>query len=509
MKIEKHGCVSTAAMAALPTCIKFLYSTCFPGMSSRQMKILLVNPPVENILIGNNPEVLDEERGFNPPLGLLYLATYLKKFSDHEVRILDCPPENVGFNSLAAFARDFHPDVTGLTAMSFTLLDVMESIRVIRREIPSCRIVLGGPHPHLFPHETMELPGVDFVIMGEGERPFAELLATDLEDEKSLGKVKGLVWRDGSGAIRTNPLPELIRSLDEIPHPDRTLTPFRKYSSLMARRSPVTTMITSRGCPYGCTFCDRPHLGKLFRAHSAAYVVDEMKAIAALGIQEILVYDDTFTIDRTRVLEICDLITRDRLKISFDIRARVNTVDEIMLRALKRAGCERIHFGVEAGTPEMLKVLNKGITLDEVEAAFRMARRAGIRTLAYFMIGNPGETREQVYQSLDFMKKIDPDFAHVTILTPFPGTKIYSEAMNRGIIKDDPWRRFAEKPDPLFAPAYWEEHLKRPELQALIRKAYQGFYTRPWYIMKQLFMVRSVGEFRRKVHAGLRVLFMR
>jgi radical SAM superfamily enzyme YgiQ (UPF0313 family) len=268
-------------------------------------------------------------------------------------------------------------------------------------------------------------------------------------------------------------------------------------------------MFTSRGCPFKCAFCDRPHLGKRFRARSAQNVVDEFQACVELGIHEILVYDDTFTVGRRRVLEICDEIQRRGLDVGWDIRARVDTVDEDMLRALKAAGCERIHYGVEAGSDRFMEVLRKGITVEQAREAFRLTRKAGIGTLAYFMLGIPGEQPEDCRQTMRLARELDPDFVHITILTPFPGTEIYRQALEEGVYDSDHWLAFAKDPQPGFAPLYWTREMGADQLESLVNEAYKSFYTRPRYILRQLLKVRSWRELRNKVKAGLRVLFLR
>ena len=471
------------------------------------MKILLVNPPDKNTIVGNNPEIIDSERGFNPPLGLMYIAGYLLKQGKHDVKIVDCQVEEYGFREAESFIRSYKPDVVGLTVMTFTLIDCMRIAKIAKTVNTECIVVFGGPHPHIFPKETINLPNVDFLVMGEGEATFSELL-DNLGNAGGLGKIKGLAFKD-KGKIVINPLPGLIENLDKLPFPARELTPYKKYSSLLAKRSPITTMITSRGCPYKCIFCDRPHLGKMFRARSAGNVVEEMKECVRLGINEILVYDDTFTIDRKRVLDVCDAIIKEKLDIGWDIRARVNTVDYEMLKKLKKAGCERIHYGVESGNPDVLKVLRKGITLDQVRKAFALTKKVGISTLGYFMIGSPTETRQTIMQTIDFAKSIKCDFAHFTITTPFPATNLYMEALAKGHIKTDYWREYARNPSKGFSPPFLEENLDRDELLELLKHAYKSFYLRPGFILKRLFKVKSFDEFRKNARAGLKVLMFR
>ena len=457
--------------------------------------------------MGNNPRLIDEERGFNPPLGLLYIAAYLEQYTDHHVEVLDTQVEELSYPQLQKIIAEKTPDIVGITAMTFTLIDVLKTIQCVKEIDRNIPIVLGGPHPHIYPQETVELPGVDYVVLGEGEIVFTQLIET-IGDRKALKKIPGIVFKENGEIVNTGMSP-FIEYLDQLPFPARQLTPYQKYSSLLAKRMPVTTMFTSRGCPYRCAFCDRPNLGKKFRAHSARYVVDEMEACIDLGIHEFLIYDDTFTIHKQRVVEICDEILKRKLDISWDIRARIDTVSEEMLRKLKNAGCERIHYGVEAGTEKILKILNKGITLEQVWQVFRMTKKVGISTLGYFMIGAPMETREDILQTIAFARKLPADFVHITILTPFPATRIYQDGLQQGLFKEDFWQQFAAKPTSDFQPRFWDALLSREELEELLKYAYKSFYTRPGYIVKELFKIRSFHEFQRKMKAGLKVLGMK
>lgn len=471
------------------------------------MKVLLINPPRENELVGNNPPLIDEERGYNPPLGLLYLGAYLKLHSSHEVEVIDAQVENLSYPGLKSRIESVRPEVVGITAMTFTLLDVMKTVRLVKDIYSRVPVVIGGVHAFLFPAETARLPGVDFVLRGEGEENFSRLVE-ELTTRQKFDTIPGLVYAL-NGELRQNPPPPLISDLNALPFPDRTLTPYQKYSSVVAKRQPITTMFTSRGCPYRCSFCARPHLGKRFRYRSAENVAGEMEECVNLGIREFLIYDDTFTVNRLRVLGICDEIIKRDLKIGWDIRARVDCVDEEMLERLKSARCERIHYGIEAGTEKILKVLNKGINLDQARRAISLTKKAGIQTLAYFMIGSPTETREDILKTIDFALELNPDFVHITILTPFPATEIYRRGLEEGRFGEDCWRKFAENPRRGFTPPYWNENLNDEELQELLELAYKKFYTRPIYIIKELSRVRSLRELKTKAKAGLKVLRMK
>lgn len=476
------------------------------------MKVILVNPPAFNELMGNNPAIIESERGYNPPLGLLLLAGYLLEHRQgkHEVTVIDAQVEELSYEGLEKRLQGLRFDVAGITAMTFTMLDVKETIRVIKRVHPHCRVVLGGPHVNIFPGETIAQENVDILVLGEGEKRFAQLLDV-LDQPVEMEKIKGLVFKKADGQVVHTGMPDILtgEELNDLPLPARHLTPYKKYSSLLARRTPVTTMFTSRGCPYQCSFCNRPHLGKSFRALSPMRVVEEFEACLKLGIHEFLIYDDTFTVKKERVKEICRLVIEKRLDIGFDIRARVDTLDDEMLGLLERAGCRGIHYGIEAGTEKILKVLKKGIDLKQAKAVFDLTRKHRIQRLAYFMIGSPTETREDIAETFRVARWLDPDFIHLTILTPFPGTPIYLEGLKKGVIARDYWQEFARGLDPGFRPLFWEENLSQQELEQLVIKGYKQFYTRPMYMLKKLFSIRSFGEFKRKASAGLKVVFMK
>ncbi|MAG08656.1 B12-binding domain-containing radical SAM protein [Candidatus Woesearchaeota archaeon] len=474
------------------------------------MKVLLINPPMEDMIMSDSPMFLDEERGYNPPLGLLYLSSYAIEHSKHHIEILDSQVEEMDYKDIGNKIEDFMPDIVGIQAMTFTLMDVIKTAEIVKKINPGIKVILGGPHANIFPYETINLSCVDYVILGEGEHAFTDLLNNigsldNTSSQDKLREIKGIVFKDSNGNAVNTGARDFIENLDMLPFPARKLTPHQKYTSLLAKRSPVTTMITSRGCPYKCTYCDRPHLGKMFRARSAKNVVDEMEECVGMGIKEFLIYDDTFTIDRQRVIDICDEICRRKLDIGWDIRARVNTVDKEMLLKLRKAGCERIHYGVEASDQKVLDNLGKGITLKQVKDAFRWTKQAKIETLAYFMIGSPGEGREEILKTIDFAKQLKPDFVSFSVTTPFPETELYKMALEKGIIKTDVWKEFAENPSKDFRAPLWTENLTRDELMELLMYAYKNFYTRPGYIIKKLMNVRSIPELKRKVKAGLRM----
>jgi len=464
------------------------------------MKVLLINPPTFNMLPTMLPRSIDEARGYNPPLGLLYLAAYLQKNSKHQVEILDCQVEKLDYKQIENKIQEQNPDAIGLTTMTFTLIDVLNIAKITKKINPEIRTILGGPHIDIYPKETIKQSNIDYLVLGEGEKPLKNLL-DNINPLNNLHQIKSIVFKDNGEIINTGRA-ELNQDLDSLPFPARHLTPYQKYSSVLSKVKPITTMFTSRGCPYKCLFCDRPHLGKFFRARSAKNVVDEIEECQKMGIKEILIYDDTFTVNRQRVMDICSEIQKRNLDIHWDVRARVDTVDKKLLEIMKKSGCQRIHYGVEAGTQKILNVLRKGITLEQVEKAFKLSREIKLETLAYFMIGSPTETKKDILKTIKFAKKINPDFTHITITTPFPATDLYRMGLEQKIWPNDHWQKFAENPRANFISPVWEKILSKEELVLLIRKAYRTFYFRPKYLLKRLFKLTSFEELKTKSKAA-------
>jgi radical SAM superfamily enzyme YgiQ (UPF0313 family) len=472
------------------------------------MNVLFINPPNFDELTGFLPEMVDQEAGFNPPLSILFLAGYLLDHSHHHVEILDAQVEQLDYTRLEGRLKHIAFDVVGITVMTLTLIDVIRTIDLVKKTNPECKVVVGGPHVHLFPEEMLNITGVDFAVIGEGEVALVRLLE-NINDYDALREIKGLVYKDDKGQLFNNG-PSPIQDLDSLSFPARHLTPYEKYNSLLAKRTPVTTLITSRGCPFKCTFCDRPHFGgKGFRAMSAKRVVEEFETCLRMGIHEFLIYDDTFTVDKERVKDICKSVIEKRLDIGFEIRTRVDTVDMEVLALLKQAGCRGIHYGVEAGTDKILKVLQKKISLEQAKKVFDLTKQMKIQTLAYFMIGSPTETREDIIETFRIARWLNPDYFHLSIFAPFPATKIYEDGLKNGFIKTDYWQEYAKNPTEDFQLRFWEENLSREELIELLKLGYKTYYMRPSYILQEFFKTTSLSEFVRKAKAGVKVLLMK
>lgn len=468
------------------------------------MKVLLIAPPGKETIKSDLIHLIHEERGINPPIGLLYVATSIKTNSHHIVRMLDASVDKLSIEQIGDNIKEFAPDIIGMTVSTFSLLECIDIARLARQIDPGIKIIVGGIHVYIYPRETIELGCFDYGLLGEAENSIIQLL-NKLEANEDTSSIKGLVYKE-NGDTRFTGMPELLTDLDSIPFPDRTLLPYKRYNSIIAKANPITIMITSRGCPCKCIFCDRPHLGKSFRVRSADNVVDEFEECSKLGIKEILVYDDTFTINKQRVKDICRNIIARKIKIYWGIRARVDTVDEEMLELLKKANCVRINYGVESGDPKVLKGLNKGISLEQAEHAFALTKKHGMDALAYFMIGCPGDTNETIEETMRFAIKLEPAYCHFTILMPFPSTKVYADAIEKEFITKDVWKEFAQKPVHDFQIPIYEENFTRDELLTLLNKCNKKFYFRPSFIFHEIFKKRSLAQFYREGRAAIKLL---
>ncbi|MBD3271511.1 MAG: radical SAM protein [Elusimicrobia bacterium] len=466
------------------------------------MNVLLVYPPDIHMITTEIPQDINKNRGYLPPLGLLSIASYLKKYTNHTVQVVDAQVERMSYKKLLDVIHFIKPDIVGIYASTFSFIDGIQTASGIRKILPNTHIVLGGPHVTLYPKETLSFSFIDYVVIGEGEQVFCELVEA-IGAHEEIGKISGIGYKR-NGSIYVSQDTAIIENLDELPIPDRTMTPYKKYYSILSHHYPVTTIMTSRGCPYGCIFCHEA--GIKFRTMSPQRVIAEIKDCLALNIREIFFHDDTFTVVRQRVIDICQEIIRSNLKFDWDVRGRVNTVDRELLILMKKAGCTRISFGVESGSQEVLDRLKKGITLDQIKAAFKHTREAGITSLADFMIGSPGEGEHEISLSFALMKEINPDFVHFSITTPYPGTRLYNDSLKHNHIKKDMWKDFAEHPDEKFVPALCSEVFNREELMNWVTKAYAIHYLNPHTIMRAVMRLRSFKEFKDKTTALFNII---
>lgn len=469
-------------------------------------RILLIYPPDDHIISTNIPEVIRQGMGSFPPLGLMYLAAAAEKYTAWETSIFDAQTTVGGYASMERRILDFLPDVVGIQVYTFSLIDAYETARIVRRILPDSKIIMGGPHVNIYPAQTLNSGLTDYVCTGEGEHSLPELLKR-IESGADPGGISGIWYKKSDGSVVSGGPPEPINDLDKLPFPARKLLPVHDYKSVFSRGN-FTTMMSSRGCPYRCIYCERPQMGKKFRPRTPANIADEMEeCIENFSIKTFFFYDDTFNIDRQRVVDFCRELKKRGIKAAWDIRARIDRMDPELLDELSSAGCERIHYGIESGSQEILDNMRKDINLDDARNVVKATKKAGIETLCYFMLGNPGEKAGHIKRTVDFACSLDADYAHISVTIPFPGTPLYTMGLEKKIFDADYWFEFAKNPREDFVPRVWEENFTRDELINHMNSAYRRFYFRPAYMLKSLFKIKTPAEFFKKASGGLSMLF--
>ncbi|HZV02180.1 MAG TPA: radical SAM protein [Planctomycetota bacterium] len=475
------------------------------------MRVLFLVPPDTLSIESSVPDQLEKRKEFRQRLGLLSVAASLEKTTGIRPEFLDV---SVLGNTYKILEHELEtlpaPDVIGLSVLTFNMLDARMTARILRQRFPKAKIVAGGHHATLYPRETVGLPEMDFVVCGEGERVFARLVSelgeTGMKPRAEvLDAIGGLGWKDADGKVRFNPFKDEGVDFDAIPSPAHHLIDLTKYNNVLARQAHTASVQSSRGCPAACTFCDIRKTK--FRARSPENVVRELEELVKLGTRDFFFVDDTITVDRRRVLRICELIIQRKLDIEFKVSSRTDMISADVLAALKKAGCYRIHYGVESATDRLLKYLEKGSTADRVKRAFKLTREAGIQTYAYMMIGIPTETREEMFDSVDYVTKVlKADYAQFSILTPYPKTALYERMLQDGIVTEDYWQTFAENPQEGFKVRFWNKDFSEQDLRELQDECMRRFYGRRDYIVQELRRIRSVRELAVKARVGARVL---
>ncbi len=380
------------------------------------MKITLINPR-ENYDI-----VL--------PMGILYIGTILDQ-AGHKVQFLDIGPRDKGWLQKI---NDFQPDIVGLSLVTTQYQRAKEILNQVRPVCPTAKFCAGGVHPSALPDETLENLNLDFVVRGEGEYIMLEI-CKKLENNLNLSDVKGVTYKENKQII-SNPSAELIKNLDNLPIPKRELMPDHKWYLIppgFIRGSfnwGVATIMSGRGCPYNCLFCASHNVfGRGMRRRSVENVIHEIRYLKnKYNIKGLFFLDDTFTVNNDWLKEFCTKLKQEPYKLIWSCQARGDTVTEEKLKLMKSAGCVQIDIGAESGNDLVLEKLNKLEKVADLENAFKIAKKIGIKTFASFIIGNPGEGLNEIADTKEFVLKNKPDMSVFCILVPYPGTPVYELA---------------------------------------------------------------------------------
>jgi len=442
------------------------------------------------------PETANEVKGVVPALGICYLAAMCEKYG-HEVKIIDALVENLSREEVKKRIKEFGPKVVGISAMTSTFKGSLEAAKIAKE--CGCIIVMGGPHLNIYPKETLNYKCIDYGICGEGDYAFVELLIAIENKQKDLTKIKGLIYMK-KGVIYNNG-PAIVENLNSLHYPAFHLLPMDKYESVIGL-NPLATMMFGRGCPFKCGFCYKQPSDKKIRFRDPVKFVDEMEYhITKFKVREIYIYDDTFTLNRELVIKICNEIIKRKLNIRWEAPTRVNCVDLELLKLMNQAGCRRLRYGVDSGDERILKEMNKGVNFDQIFNAFKWTKEAGIETFAYFIIGYLHDTPESMIRTIKLAKKLNSEYTMFTIATPYPGTKLFNDAVKEGIIDKDYWRDFTlgKKVDRI-------PYLVK-DADKWIAKAYRQFYFRPRFILREIGKLRSWDEVKKKIKIGINLLF--
>jgi len=423
-----------------------------------------------------------------PPLGLAYIAAVLEQHG-YKVSIIDAPALNMTYKDIAKTVYREKPDIVGIQALTPTIYNAFNVAKLVRKVLPETTIVMGGYHPTFADIETLkECKEVDVCVRGEGEYTMLDIVK-NIEKQSDFSRVLGITYRNKSGRIVRNPNRPLIKNLDELPFPARHLLPMDKYM-VFGMKVPATTIVCSRGCPMRCSFCASSAMyGGVVRFRSPENVVAEIEHVKEkYEVKMIAFVDDTFTLFRRWVNRLCDRILEKKLDIIWGAAARVDTLNLQTLIKMKKSGCSTLFFGIESGVEFILKNIGKTFTLRKVMKVFEWCRKLGIRIIASFALGFPGETLDTIRRTIEFAKKLKPDFVVFSIATPYPGTAFFKECLDKGILKIKDWSKYT-----LLTPIIETTSLKIEEVKKMLIKAYEEFYFRPLWWVKTIAREKSVG----------------
>jgi len=435
------------------------------------MKICLINPPW-NIRKDN---IWSHIRPAYPHLGLLDLAAVLER-EGIDADIVDFPALLLDWRGIEEKIRTLHYDYFGITATTSVAHNGYRVSEIIKKFSAGSKVIFGGVHATSLPEEPLQKGMADFVIRGDGEEALVKLLKGS-----PVSNIAGLSYKD-TGAIRHVQPNGFVEDLDDLPFPAYHKIDMKLYKPTPGsyKRLPAINLITSRGCPGKCTFCNSAHVQ--LRRRSAENIFEDIAILVRkYGIKELSFYDDTFTVYPGTVMRLCELLMKNKIRITWSCFARTDCVNTAMLKAMKAAGCHQIMYGIESANEKILESIRKNVNLEKTAKAVRMTKDAGISVRCTFMFGNPGETRETIDETIAYSIALDPDIALYNITTPYPGTEMFEWARENGTLITQDWDRYDLGEPVMNLPTIDNETLKKK-----YKEAFRRFYLRPKCIVRQL-----------------------
>jgi anaerobic magnesium-protoporphyrin IX monomethyl ester cyclase len=470
--------------------------------------ILLINPSMNNIY--KNTIVRESVASYFPLNLLMVAATLIEK--GHNVKLIDFLIRPYDDKKLTLFLSSFHPDFIGITFTTPLYGEAKKEVSFIKGIAPHVIVIGGGPHISSLPEETLQNLEIDIGVVGEGEFKLLEIVEAinavqtndvkekvpktnlsnstkkgDIKLPKLISHIKGIVYKDGNKIIM-NQKETTISDLDKLPFPAIQLINKNDYviPHTISVKNPVFPYETSRGCSYGCIYCNKSVFGRAFRVKSVAKVIKELKEIECCGFKEVHIMDDGFTMDLDRAKEICRQIKTNKMNLFFNCLSgiRADKIDLEVLRLMKEAGFYRVSLGVESGSQRIVDNLRKELDLNDVVKVVKMCKLVGMETLAFFMLGLPGETERDLKKTIAFAKKLSPDIVKFDIMIPLPSTPIYNELKKNKLILTEDWSNFNFHST---VPVYKHQNLSWETLNRYLHKSYREFYLSPAFIARRFF----------------------
>lgn len=428
------------------------------------MKILLVKP-------------ISDIHVVSPPLSLAYLAASLKNLNA-EIKILDCLLKKYSFRQFKDYISIYKPDIIGFTSFTLEFYTVLKMASIAKLLNPDVKIVVGGAHPSNCP-ESLKNSQIDFIFRGEAEEAFPKFISELLKKKPDFRKVPNLGWKKGRKVIM-NPI-RFIENLDSLPFPDFELMNFKEYPKLyLARRFPCAPILTSRGCPFSCTFCSGWRIsGKQFRARSPENIIEEIKILQRkYKIREFQIWDDNFTLDKQRAKKFCDILIKENLNLKWwcPNGVRLETLDKELLLKMKESGCYAIALGIESGSERVQKDMKKNLNFNHLREIVSFAHKIGMRTQGFFIIGYPTETKEDILKTIKLAKSLPLDRASISLFQPLFGSEIYEQLKKDNKIPKNYSIENCDYSKPSVLPNGFSS---LDEVKKLQRKALIEFYLRP------------------------------
>lgn len=458
------------------------------------MRVLIINPPWPGKGYGTRSQnrIIKHrsDKYLQYPIFLAYSAAQLKK-AGHEVYYIDSVIQDLDTKKTWAEAKKKAPDVIFMETTTPSIEADYENLDALK-DATGAKAIVGGPHATYFHKAVLgECPAVDVVVRHE----FDTKLAKVVSNLSNLDAIGGITYRN-NGSIIDNGDGTFAEDLDVIPFPDRDTIPWQWYVEAWHSRQPFMNMMTSRGCPYHCTFCLWPETmyGHKQRFRSLGNVMAEIRDLVdRYGVREINIDDSTFTTNKGRVVEFCHRLRSEKIDLIWTCNGRVDNLDDEMLIEMKKSGCKMIRLGVESGSQDVLDKIGKGLTLEGIEEGFRLVKKHGIQALGGFMFGFPFDSRETVEKTIQFAKKLSPDQVQFSIAMCYPGTALYEYAKENDFLLAGSFKEF----DMTYGPVVKTMDMNREELEPILSRAYREFYFRPRFILQTLIHMKDFDEVRR------------